>query len=85
MKIEIPSYTTLSGRPLTILRMIQDAQFFSEQTPADLETFILDLRQNIWRVFGIGIDVQGTTIEERAESLLREMDKHNIIKILKED
>ena len=82
MKITIPGYgTTLTGSPVTILRIMQDARLFDKKKDEDL---IEEITHTIWRAFGIGLQVEGNTLAERAESLLREMAKNEIVKIEEE-
>lgn len=81
MRITIPGYSTLTGTPETILRLMQDARKLDDKSGDDL---IEEIRRTAWRAFGIGLQVQGETYAERAESLLREMDKNSMVKIEEE-
>lgn len=81
MKVTIPGYTTLTGNPETILRLMQDARMFDEISGDDL---ITEVRRTAWRAFGIGLQVTGDTYAERAESLLREMNENHMIEIEEE-
>ena len=78
MKITIPTYSTITGSPEAILQVLQDARFFETATGDD---YIDAITNDSWRFFGIGLQVTGDTYAERAESLLREMHRNNMIKI----
>jgi len=78
MKVHIPGYSTLTGSPEVILRLMQDARLMDHLSGDDL---ITEIQQTAWRAFGTGLQVQGDTYAERAESLLREMNKHHMINI----
>lgn len=82
MKVRIPGYTTLTGIPVTILKMMQDARVLDDLAGDDL---IQEIRSTAWRAFGISLQVSGGTYAERAESLLREMDKNSMIEIEEEE
>ena len=81
MKITIPTYSSITGTPEAILQIMQDARFFETATGDD---YIDAIMHDSWRFFGIGLHVTGNTYAERAESLLREMAKANMITIEEE-
>jgi len=81
MKITIPGYSTLTGTPETILQLMQDARVLDEIGGDEL---IENITRTAWRAFGIGLQVSGDTYAERAESLLHEMDRNQMIKIEEE-
>ena len=81
MTVTIPGYSTLTGQPAAILKLMQEARFFD--TPEGDE-YIQTIVKDSERLFGITLKVEGETYEERAESLLREMAAHNLIKIEEE-
>lgn len=81
MRVHIEGYTTLTGTPAAILRVMQDARIFDSQTGDDL---IEEIKRTAWRCFGIGLQVTGDTFAERAESLLREMDRVHMVTIEEE-
>ena len=79
MTINIPGYTTLSGRPAAILRVMQDARMFdSAGTP---DEYITKVVQAAWNFYGITLNVTGDTLAAPAESLLHEMSRHGMIAI----
>ena len=78
MKVTIPGYTTLTGSPLTILKLMESARIF--ETPEGAE-YIASVKETAKRAFGIDLKVTGATLEEQAESLLRSMAIHNLITI----
>jgi hypothetical protein len=82
MKVRIPGYTTLTGSPVTILKMMQEARMLDDLAGDDL---IQEIRSTAWRAFEISLQVSGGTYAERAESLLREMDKNSMIEIEEEE
>jgi hypothetical protein len=81
MKVTIPDYSTITGTPEAILQVMQDARFFDHPTGDD---YIETIAHEAWQFFGIGLQVTGETHAERAESLLREMAKANMITIEEE-
>lgn len=81
MKVTIPGYSTLTGSPEAILRLLQDARRLDDLGGDDL---INEISHTAWRAFGVGLQVSGDTYAERAESLLREMDKNHMINIEEE-
>ena len=81
MKISIPGYSTITGTPEAILQVMQDARLFDHPTEED---YIKTIMQDSWRLYGIGLHVSGDTYAERAESLLREMNRTHMINIEEE-
>ena len=79
MTVKIPGYTTLSGQPATILRLMQDARMFDAAGTPD--EYIAKIKQAAWSFYGIALNVTGDTIEARAESLLQEMGRNHLIEI----
>lgn len=79
MTIRIPGYTTLSGRPAAILRVMQDARMFDAAGTPD--EYIAKIIQAAWNFYGIALNVTGDTIAARAESLLKEMNRNHMIEI----
>lgn len=81
MKVTVPGYSTLTGSPEVILRLMQDARMTDNLSG---DAMIPEISHTAWRAFGIGLQVTGDTYAERAESLLREMDKNHMIHIEEE-
>ena len=81
MKVKIPGYSSLTGSPETILRLMSEARWYDHLQGNDL---IDDIIHTVWRAFGVGLQVTGDTYAERAESLLRELNKANMIEIEEE-
>lgn len=82
MKVTIPGYSTLTGSPETILRLMQDARMMDDLSG---DALIDQISRTAWSAFGVGLNVTGDTYAQRAESLLREMDRNNMIRITEED
>ena len=82
MTIKVPGYTTIGGSPGAILKVMQDARVFGK---AEGDEYIESIQQTAWRCFGIKLQVEGNTYEERAESLLKEMGKNNMIIVEEEE
>ena len=82
MVIKIPGCSTLTGKPETIINLLKEARYLN--SPADGDDYIETLRADIWRCFGVELQVTGETYAERAASLLREMGRKQLIEI-KED
>lgn len=81
MKVKVPGYTTITGNPETILRVMHDARIMDNLAEEDL---IEEIQHTAWRAFGIGLQVTGDTYAERASSLLHEMNKNHMIEIEEE-
>ena len=83
MKVKVEGMTSLSGRPETIISLMQAAWFGGSQNTTD--EHILTIQNTVWRGFGIGLQAEGKTTEERANSLLHDMEKHGLLKIEEEE
>lgn len=81
MRVTVPGYSSLTGSPEAILRLMQEARMTDDLSGEEL---IQEISHTAWRAFGIGLQVTGDTYAERAESLLREMDKNHMITIEEE-
>ena len=79
MTVHIPGFSTLTGKPVTILRLMREARFFAD-VQSD-EEYIELMQQSAWRIFNVNLDVEGSTIDQRAESLLRSMADNGLIKL----
>lgn len=81
MTITVPGYTTITGNPVTILHLMQAARIFDELKG---DEYIKKVQEDAHRAFDIDLKVTGDTLAERAESLLREMAKNDMITIEEE-
>ena len=79
MTIKVPGYTTLSGRPETILRLLEETRIWDKVEGNDYINSIIETVERLW---GHRLEVTGETYEERAMSLLNELDKYGLIKII---
>lgn len=77
MTVTIKGYTTLTGKPETILRLMQEARLFDANI--DAESYIETIQETALRCFGVPLIVTGNTYAERAESLLRAMAANGMI------
>lgn len=82
MKVKIPGYGTAVGNPKTILTLMKDAHMF--ETFDTIEEYIESVRKTAQRAFDISLQVTGSSEEERAESLLRAMQRENMIELEEE-
>lgn len=81
MTVTIPGYSSIMGQPTTILEVMQHARMFdSPEGDAYIDTVVADVK----RLYEVNLIVTGDTYEQRAESLLREMAKANLINIEEE-
>lgn len=81
MKICIEGSLSIFGTPSDILSQMQEARYFdSPKGDGYIQTITADVK----RCFEVDLNIQGDTYEERAESLLRELASHNLIKIEEE-
>ena len=78
MTIKVPGYTTLTGRPETLLRLLEETRIWDNATGDDYIESIVAAVEQLW---GHRLDVTGDTYERRAMSLLKELDKYGLIKI----
>lgn len=78
MTITVPGYTTLTGRPETILRLLEETQLWDAATG---DSYIQKVQEAVERTQGIRLEVTGATYAQRAASLLRELAKHDLINI----
>ncbi len=78
MTINIPGYSTLTGNPVTILAVLEQARIFNKTAGNEYIDSVIETAN---RLFDITLEVKGTTYAERAESLLREMAAHKMIEI----
>lgn len=78
MTVKITGYTTLTGRPEAILRLLEETRIWDNATGDD---YIVSIVEAVERLWGYKLEVTGDTYEQRAMSLLRELDEHGLIKI----
>ena len=82
MTVNIPGYSSISGKPEVVLKLMQEARVFNQLKG---DEYIQSVQETAQRCFNIALDVKGDTYEERAESLLKEMAAHDMIKIEEEE
>lgn len=82
MTIKVPGYTTLTGSPKAILHILEQTRIWDNATRDDYIQSIVEAVERLW---GYRLEVTGETYEERAESLLRELAKHDLITIIEEE
>lgn len=78
MTINVPGYTTLTGKPETLLRLLEETRIWDNATGDDYIISIVEAVEQLW---GHKLEVTGNTYERKAMSLLRELDKYGLIKI----
>lgn len=78
MTVTVPGYTTLKGRPETILRLLEETQMWDAATG---DAYIEKVQEAVERTQEIHLEVTGDTHEERAESLLHELARFGLINI----
>ena len=81
MKIRIPGYSSLTGSPAAIVDSMKTARFFGV---AEDEDYIKTVVADIKRLYDVELHVEGSTLPEQAESLLRELAKNEFIVIEEE-
>lgn len=79
MTITVPGYTTLTGRPETILRLLEETRIFDK---AEGDEYIDSIVEAVERLWEHRLEVTGDTYEQRAMSLLKELDKYGLITIV---
>ena len=78
MTINVSGFTTLTGRPETLLRLLEETRIWDN---ADGEDYIVSIVEAVEQLWGHRLEVTGGTYEQKAMSLLRELDKYGLIKI----
>lgn len=78
MTVKVPGYTTLTGKPETILRLLEETRIWDNATGDDYIDRIIEAVERLWEY---RLEVTGDTYEQRANSLLKELDKYGLIKI----
>ena len=81
MTIKVHGYTTLTGRPATILRLLEETRILDK---AEGDDYINSIVEAVGRLWEHRLEVTGETYEERANSLLRELDRYGLITIIEE-
>ena len=82
MTITVPGYTTLTGKPETILRLLEETRILDK---AEGDDYINSIVEAVGRLWGYHLEVTGETYESRAKSLLKELDKYGLITIIEEE
>ena len=78
MTVRVPGYTTLTGKPETILRLLEDSQMWDG---AHGDDYINKVQEAVERTQGVHMEITGDTYEERAASLLQELARLGLINI----
>ena len=78
MTVRVPGYTSLTGRPETILRLLEETRIWDKVEGNDYIDSIIEAVARLWEY---RLEVTGDTYEERAMSLLTELDKYGLIEI----
>ena len=78
MTINVPGYSTLTGHPETLLRLLEAARVFDK---AEGGEYIESIVEAVYQLWGHRLEVTGDTYKQRALSLLKELDKYGLIKI----
>ena len=78
MTVNVPGYTTLTGRPEAILRLLEETRIWDNATGDDYIDSIIEAVERLWEY---RLEVTGNTYEQRALSLLKELDKYGLITI----
>lgn len=82
--MELKTYSVLlEGKPFEgtatqILTALSSRNFFI--TYNDLNEFIERSTKDIWRLYNIGISVVGETIEEKSESMIKQLIENDLLK-----
>lgn len=79
MTVRVHGYTTLTGRPETILRLLEETRIFDKAEGDDYINSIIEAVERLWEY---RLEVTGDTYEQRALSLLKELDKYGLITIV---
>ena len=82
MTVRVPGYTTLTGRPETILRLLEETRIWDKAEGNDYIDSIIEAVERLWEY---RLEVTGDTYEKRANSLLKELDKYGLIEIVKQE
>ena len=83
MKVKLNG-KTLEGSPVEILQGLMERAFFLRED-MDVYNYLEALKDNARRFFGEELNITGNTVEEKAESAIREMARIGMLKIIEED
>lgn len=78
MTINVSGYTTLTGKPEVLLHFLEESRIWDNATGDDYIVSIVEAVEQLW---GYQLEVSGDTYEQKAMSLLRELDKYGLITI----
>lgn len=78
MTVKVSGYTSLTGRPETILQLLEQTRIWDN---ADGDDYIVSIVEAVEQLWGHRLEVTGSTYEQKAMSLLRELDKYGLIEI----
>lgn len=78
MTVKVPGYSTLTGRPETILRLLEETRIWDKAEGDDYINSIIEAVERLWEY---RLEVTGDTYEQRAMSLLKELAKYGLITI----
>ena len=81
MTVRIPGYSTLTGSPKAILQLLEQARIWDKVEGDDYINSIIEAVERLWEY---RLEVTGDTYEQRALSLLTELDKYGLIKIIED-
>lgn len=81
MTIKVPGYTTLTGSPKAILQLLEQSRIWDKAEGDDYINSIIEAVERLWEY---RLEVTGDTYEQRALSLLKELNKYGLIKIIEE-
>lgn len=77
-----PEGKTVKGTPIEIVEHFRDQVYskvlLPEEARDNLDFYMEHLAQDLWRFYGIGLNLEGTT-EEKADQLLKKLEENGLI------
>lgn len=68
----------VSGTPIELVKKMSEQHFFNKYE--SLEDYIEQVTHDIWRLYTIGITINGITLEEKCEQLIEQLIHHGLLK-----
>lgn len=83
MTVTVPGYSTVSSRPLAIVSLLRESAYIGKPGRT-IDEYIASVQDYAESIFGVHLNISGNTMEVRAESLLREMNRFEFVIIEEE-
>jgi hypothetical protein len=68
----------IEGSPVAVIEFIKSHAYDHERFES-LEAYMDFTKHAIWRFYGVGIAIEGSTIEEKCQSLINQLIENNFL------